>query len=274
MARRVDDDVVISQVIHALEVAVAADRPGDRGCLDLQDRFDLVEQFDGVADVAVELVDKADDGGVAQPADVHQRDGARLNAFTTVEDHQCRVHSSQGAVGVFREVFVAGGVEQVDHMLAVGELHHRGGDGDAALLFHFHPVGGRVTVGFARLHGTGHGNGLAHQQQLLGDGGLARVGVGNDGEGAALRDFGGLRGHGGPGMKTCRKKPAIIKQSHRAGLADQCRRGAVGQGVCMPFRLLSRSRPITARSPGEVSPGQAGCMDARHVDADRHHCVG
>ncbi|MNE27477.1 hypothetical protein D3C80_1208880 [compost metagenome] len=91
---------------------------------------------------------------------------------------------------------MAGGVEQVDHVLAVGELHHRGGDGDAALLLHFHPVGGGVAIGLARLHGTGDGNGLAHQQQLLGDGGLTGVGVGNDCESAALRDFGGLVGHG------------------------------------------------------------------------------
>jgi len=54
----------------------------------------------------------------------------------------------------------------------------------------------RVPVGFARLHRTRDGDGLAHQQQLFGDGGLARVGVGNDGEGTALGDFGGLGGHG------------------------------------------------------------------------------
>src|SRR5690606_2521627 len=103
----------------------------------------------------------------------------------------------QGAVGVFREVFVAGGVEQVDHVFAVGELHHRGGDGDAALLLHFHPVGGGVTVGFTRLHGPGDLDRLAHQQQFLGDGGLTGVGVGDDRKRAAFGDFFGLGGHGG-----------------------------------------------------------------------------
>ncbi|MNR35767.1 hypothetical protein D3C85_1536340 [compost metagenome] len=80
-------------------------------------------------------------------------------------------------------------------MLAVGELHHRGGDGDTALLFHLHPVGGGMAVGLARFHRAGDGNRLAHQQQFFGDGGLARIGVGNNGEGTALRYFGGLSGH-------------------------------------------------------------------------------
>jgi len=190
-----NDDAVLGQVVHALEVAIAADRPGDGRGLDLQDRFDLVEQFDGVSDVAVELVDKAHDWRIPQAAHVHQGDGARLDAFTPIEHHQCRVHRGQGAVGVFGEVLVAGGVEQVDHVLAVGELHHRGSDGDAALLFHLHPVGGGVAIGLARFHRAGDGNRLAHQQQLFGDGGLARIGVRDDGEGTALRDFGGLSGH-------------------------------------------------------------------------------
>src|SRR5690606_40870330 len=85
----------------------AADRPGDRRGLDLQHRLDLVEQLDGVADVAVQLVDKADDGRVAQAADFHQGDGTRLHALAAVEHHQRRVHRGQGAVGVFREVLVA-----------------------------------------------------------------------------------------------------------------------------------------------------------------------
>src|SRR3990167_93232 len=195
VARGVDNDVVVGQVVHALEVAVAANRPGDRRGLDFQYRFDLVEQFNRVADIAVELVDKADDGRVAQAADIHQGDGAWLNAFTAVEHHQCAVHGGQGAVGVFREVFVAGGVEQVDHVLAIRELHHRGGDGDAALLLHFHPVGGGMAVGLTRLNRTGHGDCIAHQQQLLGNGGFTGVWVGNDGECTAFADFGGLDGH-------------------------------------------------------------------------------
>ncbi|MCY1428457.1 hypothetical protein D9M71_443400 [compost metagenome] len=192
----VHDDVVIGEVIHAFEVTVATNRPGDRRSLDLEDGFDFVEQFDRVADVTVEFVDEADDRRVTQTADVHQGDGPWLYTFTAVEHHQRRVHRGQGAVGIFGEVFVARGVEQVDHVLAIRELHDRGGNGNTTLLFHFHPVGGGMAVGFTRFHRTGYRNRLAHQQELLGDGGLTGIGVGNNGESAAFRDFGGLFGHG------------------------------------------------------------------------------
>ncbi len=195
VARRIDVNAVVGQMIDTLEIAVAADRPGDGRGLDAQHLFDLVEQLDGVADIAVEFVDEADDRRVAQTADIHQGDGAWLHTLAAVDHHQRAVHRGEGAVGVFGEVLVAGGVEQVDHVLAVGELHHRGGDGNPALLLHGHPVGSGVAVGFARFHRAGDFDGLAHQQQALGDGGLARVGVGNDGEGTALRDFGGLCSH-------------------------------------------------------------------------------
>ncbi len=196
VAGGVDDDVIVGQVVHAFEVAVATNRPGDRRGLDLQYGFDFVEQLDRVADIAVEFVDKADDGRIAQTAHVHQRDGARLDALTAVKHHQRRVHRGQGAVSVFGEVFVARGVEQVDHVIAIRELHDRRGNGDTPLFFHFHPVGGGMAVGFAGFHRAGHCDCLAHQQELLGDGGFTGIGVGNNGESAAFRDFGGLVGHG------------------------------------------------------------------------------
>ncbi|RMO66656.1 hypothetical protein ALQ39_00548 [Pseudomonas amygdali pv. eriobotryae] len=192
----VHNDVVVGQVIDTLEVPVATNRPGDRRSLDLEYGFDFIKQLDRVADVAVELVDETDDRRVAQAADIHQRNGAWLDAFTAVEDHQRRVNGCQGAVGVFGEVFVTRCVEQVDHVLAIRKLHHGCGDGNTALFLHFHPVGCGMTVGFTRLDRTGDRNGLAHQQEFFRDGGFTRIRVGNNGESAAFRDFGGLLGHG------------------------------------------------------------------------------
>ena len=53
-----------------------------------------------------------------------------------------------------------------------------------------------MAVGFARLDRTGHADGLAHEQQALGNGGLTGVRVGNDGEGTALGHLGGKIAHG------------------------------------------------------------------------------
>ena len=127
-------------MVDTLEFTVATNRPSDGSGFDIQHFFDFIQQLDRVANITVHLVDEADDGRVAQAADVHQGDGAWLDTLTAIDHHQRAVHRGQGAIGVFREVFVAGGVQQVDHVLAVGELHHRGGDGNTALLFHCHPV--------------------------------------------------------------------------------------------------------------------------------------
>ena len=83
---------------------------------------------------------------------------------------------------------MAGGVEQVDDVVAVGELQHGRGDRDAALLLQLHPVRRGRAPPAAGLDRAGlAGERAAVEQELLGEGGLARVGVADDGEGAAAR---------------------------------------------------------------------------------------
>ncbi len=154
---------------------------------ELQHLLDLVEQLERRAALAVELVDEGHDRRVAQPADFHQLDRALLDALGAVDHHQRRIHRGQRAVGVLGEVLVARRVEQVDDAAVVRELHHRRGHRDAALLLEAHPVGGRVARRLAALHRAGHLDRAAEQQQLLGQRGLAGVGVRDDREGAAAR---------------------------------------------------------------------------------------
>src|SRR5690606_26145423 len=127
----------------------------------------------------------------------------RLDALGSVDDHQRRVDGREHAVGVLAEVGVTGRVEQVDvgEALELGcvrghagdrvlEAHDRGRDRDAALLLHLHPVGHGVAGSLARPHGPGHLDGATEQQQLLGQRGLAGVGVTDDREGATTADLG------------------------------------------------------------------------------------
>mmetsp|Transcript_26231 Transcript_26231/g.62007 ORF Transcript_26231/g.62007 Transcript_26231/m.62007 type:complete len:1071 (-) Transcript_26231:600-3812(-) len=189
LAGREHAHALLAQVHHAVELLAHADRPGEGHDGHAQFLLDLVHQRERLLDLAVHLVDEGQDGRVAGAADLQQAAGLRLHAVGRVDHHQRGVHGGQHAVGVFGEVLVAGGVEQVDDAVAVLHLHDRAGHRDAALLFDLHPVRGGMPGRLARLHRAGDLDRAGEQQQLLGQRGLAGVGVADDGEGAAAADF-------------------------------------------------------------------------------------
>ena len=190
----------VAAVDHAPEVAGDADRPRDRRRHEADLLLDLVEQLDRVAARPVPLVDEAQQRQPALAAHVEQLEGLGLDALGRVEHHDRGVGRGQHAVGVLGEVAVAGSVEQVHDDLvpatggrarAVGELQHRRGDRDAALLLERHPVRRRRAPPLAGLDRAGLvGERAAVEQELLGQRGLARVGVRDDGEGTAPAGLG------------------------------------------------------------------------------------
>ena len=146
--------------------------------------------------LAVHLVDEGDDGDVAQAADLEQLARARLDALGRVDHHDGAVDGGQRAVGVLGEVLVARRVEQVEDAVRIFERHHRGDDGDAALLLDPHPVGPGADAVLLGLDLAGELDRAAEQQQLLGQRRLARVGMRDDGEGPAPGHRIGHVGHG------------------------------------------------------------------------------
>ena len=72
------------------EIAAAPDRPVHRRGVERQRLLDLVEQVERIAALAVHLVDEGDDRDVAQPADLEQLAGARLDALGGVDHHDGR----------------------------------------------------------------------------------------------------------------------------------------------------------------------------------------
>ena len=76
-------------------------------------------------------------------------------------------------------------VEDVDAFALVGELEHRGCDGDAALLLDVHPIGDSMARAALALHGAGGLNASRIQQKLLGQRRLAGVRMRDDRECAA-----------------------------------------------------------------------------------------
>ena len=102
-------------IVGADEVAALPDRPGHRRGIERQRLLDLVEQIERIAALAVHLVDEGDDRNVAQPADLEQLAGARLDALGGVDHHHRGIDRRQRAIGVFGKVLVARRVEQVEH---------------------------------------------------------------------------------------------------------------------------------------------------------------
>ena len=184
------DDAAALPVVHALERLAAADGPVDGVGVDAQLVLQLLAQLEGVPGLPVHFVDEGEDGDIPQAAHLEELARLGLHALGGVDDHNGAVCRHQGAVGVLREVLVAGGVQDVDAEALVLELHHGGGDGDAPLLLDLHPVGGGGSGVLFALHHPGLGDGPAVEQEFFRQGGLARVGVGDDGEGAAAFDFG------------------------------------------------------------------------------------
>ena len=134
---------IAREIVGALEALAGAGRPGHRRDIERQGRGDLVQKLDRVAALAVHLVDEGDDRHVAQAADLEQLAGPRLDALGGVDHHDRRIDRGQGAVGVLAEILVARRVQQIEHRAAILEMHHRGGDRDAALLLDLHPVRAR-----------------------------------------------------------------------------------------------------------------------------------
>src|SRR5205085_7968786 len=75
------------------------------------------------------------------------------------------------------------------------EGHHRGRHRDAALALDRHPVGAGAPPFAARLDLAGELDRAAEQQELLGQRGLAGIGVRDDRESAPARDLVGETGH-------------------------------------------------------------------------------
>ena len=91
-----------------------------------------------------------------------------FDTFGRIQHHNGGIYGGQHAVGIFGKVFVARCVRQVKGNVAVIEGHDGGGDGNAAFLFNFHPVGMGAAIFTAGFDGSGLLNGTAEKQQLFG----------------------------------------------------------------------------------------------------------
>ena len=135
-----DAGVAGIELDDAAEVEAGPERPVDGDGDDAEFGFDIFEDFEGGFSGAVNFVDERDDGDFAEPADVEEFFCLGFDAVGEVEDHDGAVGGDECAVGIFAEVLVAGGIEEIDLHAVKFEGKHGGADGDSALAFEFHPV--------------------------------------------------------------------------------------------------------------------------------------
>ncbi len=132
---------VSAVIVDALERRARPDGPVQWNRWNRERALDLVEEFDRCAARLIELVDEGQNRRLAQPAHFEEPSGLRFDALGCVEHHHRAIDRHQRAVGVFAEVLVTRGVEQIDDAAAVLELQCGRGDRDPARPFDFHPVG-------------------------------------------------------------------------------------------------------------------------------------
>lgn len=103
---REEIQLVLIDIIHALEACSLVDGPRERAYFDLQFLFQLVQEVERVASFTVHLVDEDDDRRVAHAAYLHQLPGLSLNTLRRIHDDDRRVDCSQRTVGIFGKVLV------------------------------------------------------------------------------------------------------------------------------------------------------------------------
>ena len=172
----------VDEVDNAVEVVLSADRQlhNQRLCAEAVD-----DGADGVVEVSaqlVHLVHEADARDVVLGSLAPHLLGLRLDALLAVEHGNSAIEHAQGALHLNGEVHVTRGVDDVDLVVVPEAGHGSGGNGDAALLFLLHPVGGRTAVvGLSDLAVD-----TRVEEDALGRGGLTSIDVGHDADVADL----------------------------------------------------------------------------------------
>ena len=196
----IEQHLTFVDVVDAAKLLTAADGPVERRSGNAEHAFDFIEQLERIAAVGVALVDERQNRQPMTLTDFEQFPRLFFDALRGVEHHDDAVGRDERAIRIFAEVFVARRVEQRDALALDLEFQCGGGQRDAALLLHRHPVRHSVAARLATAHGTGQFDGTRVQQDLLCQRRLTGVWMRNDRERAPQGYFGGEFVAGGLGI--------------------------------------------------------------------------
>ena len=180
---------IVEHVVGTEELPPDPDGPGGGCHVDGEVLLDLVDDLESLAAFPVHLVAECEDREIAQAADLEELLGLAFDPLGAVNHHDGGVNGGQRAVGVFRKVAVARGVDEIEPKAVEFKRHGRRRYGNAAVLFHLHEVGPRPT-GFAL--GTDlarHLDRASVEKEFLRQRRLSRIGMGDDCKRAAPGDL-------------------------------------------------------------------------------------
>ena len=167
-------------IIYALEFCAYVYWPAKGAYIYLEFRFEFIQNFEGVASLAVKFVDKNYNRSIPHAAYFHQFAGLLFDSFGNIDYDNDTIHGGQCPVCVFGKVLVTGSVQNIDLIIAVIESHHRCRYRDAALLFYLHPVACGRLLYFIGFDCSGDVDSASKEKQLFSKCRLAGVGMGND----------------------------------------------------------------------------------------------
>ena len=185
---------VIQKIITPKKIAPHADRPAGRGNVDGKVFLYFVNNFKGIATFTVHFVTKCQDRQIAQATHFEQFLRLAFHTLRPVNHHDGRINRRQRAIGILGKIGVAGGVHQIEPEIVERKGHGRGGNGNAAILFHLHVIRARSSRLALGTDLSGHLDRPAIEQEFFRQGRLARIRVADDCKGASALNLGGQLG--------------------------------------------------------------------------------
>src|SRR5205814_2136837 len=134
------EPVQLHEVNDAFELIFGSDRKLQRNRILAELLLDLIDDGHEVRADAIHLVDEGDARHAVFVGLSPHRFGLRLDSADRAENADGAIQNAQRAFDFYREVDVAGRVDDVDAAVSPERSRGSRGDGDAALLLLDHPV--------------------------------------------------------------------------------------------------------------------------------------
>ncbi|MNE21652.1 hypothetical protein D3C80_1148220 [compost metagenome] len=157
--------------------------------MNIQGRFQFIQQFKRIFSVAVHFIDKNDHRSFPHATNFHQTFGLFLHPVCTVDHQNHTVDRSQCSVSIFRKVLVTGSIQNIDLFSGIFKSHYGSCNGNSTLLFNFHEIRSSRFLDFIVLNSTRRLNCTTKKQELFSQCCFTCIGMRDNSKGSSLFNF-------------------------------------------------------------------------------------